>query len=129
MRELWSMEGRYNRAKYFWIEVAMAVVVQVVAFIMGLAVGAAGGDPNAAAGLGAIVGILGAVIGAFPVVKRFHDLDRPGSHYWLLLIPIYNLYLGLVLLFKKGTLGSNKYGADPLRAAGLQPQNYDPALR
>ena len=59
------------------------------------------------------------IINAFAAVKRFHDLDRPGTHYWLLLIPFYNIYLGLVLLFEKGTVGDNKYGPDPL--GGTRP--------
>ena len=53
---------------------------------------------------------------AFEVVKRLHDLDRPGTHYWYLLIPFYNIYLGLLLLFKRGTSGCNQYGDDPLAA-------------
>jgi uncharacterized membrane protein YhaH (DUF805 family) len=46
--------------------------------------------------------------------RRLHDLDRLGSHYWLLLIPFYNLYLGCVWLFKKGTARRHLYGPDPL---------------
>jgi len=53
---------------------------------------------------------------AFAAVKRLHDLERPGAHYWLLLIPVYNIYLALVLLFKRGTSGPNRYGDDPLAA-------------
>ncbi len=39
---------------------------------------------------------------AMATVKRLHDIGRPGSHYFLLLIPFYNLYLQCCLLFKKG---------------------------
>ena len=46
---------------------------------------------------------------ALQAVKRFHDLDRPGTHFWLLLIPIYGIYIGLLLLFKKGTEGPNRF--------------------
>jgi uncharacterized membrane protein YhaH (DUF805 family) len=73
------------------------------------------GEGYAVAQLLALVFVLaGAVLGAFQVVKRLHDLGRPGWHYWLLLIPIYDIYLALVLLFCKGTAGSNSYGVDPL---------------
>jgi uncharacterized membrane protein YhaH (DUF805 family) len=48
-------------------------------------------------------------------VRRLHDLGRPGSHYWRLLIPIYNFFLGLVLLFSRGVSGANEYGPDPLQ--------------
>jgi uncharacterized membrane protein YhaH (DUF805 family) len=114
MRVLLSMEGRYNRTKYFWIGLAISIGVSVAAGVIQLAVEAASGDPNIAAVLGTSMYILGAVIAAFPVIKRLHDLARPSSHYWLLLIPFYNLYLALVLLFKKGTPGPNQYGPDPL---------------
>lgn len=115
MGELFSMDGRYNRAKYFWTTLLIGIVAQIIAFLIGLAAGAAGGDPATVGGvIGLIVGIGSAVICAFQVVKRLHDLDRPGTHYWLLLIPLYNIYLGLLLLFKKGTEGANQYGPDPL---------------
>ena len=44
------------------------------------------------------------------LVKRFHDIDQSGLSYFLLFIPLYNLYLLAVLLFKKGTPGPNQYG-------------------
>jgi uncharacterized membrane protein YhaH (DUF805 family) len=47
------------------------------------------------------------IIGA---VKRLHDIDWSG--FWALLIPVpvYWLIITFILLFKKGTNGSNKYG-------------------
>ena len=60
------------------------------------------------------IALAGAVVAAFQAVKRLHDLGRPGWHYWLLLIPLYNIYLAIVLLFVKGTPGTNPYGVDPL---------------
>lgn len=114
MSGLFSMNGRYNRGRYFWTVFVMSLVLYALCFVLGLAIGSAGGGPAAAAGLSLFITIPGTVIIAFQVVKRLHDLDRPGSHYWLLLIPFYNIYLGLVILFKKGTAGENKYGPDPL---------------
>ena len=32
----------------------------------------------------------------------------------MLLIPLYNIYLGLTLMFQKGTEGENAFGTDPL---------------
>jgi uncharacterized membrane protein YhaH (DUF805 family) len=86
------------------------VAIQLIAVV----VGAAGGTGDTAEVLGAIIGLGGAIPLAFQAVKRLHDLDRPGSHYWLFLLPFYNIYLGWVLLFKKGTAGNNIYGPDPL---------------
>ena len=111
---LFSMEGRYNRARYFWTVFVLSLVLYVVCLVLGRAIGSAGGTPATGAVLSLLITIPGTVIIAFQYVKRLHDLDRPGSHYWLFLIPFYNIYLGLVLLFKKGTEGANKYGPDPL---------------
>jgi len=64
-----------------------------------------------------IIVIGGTIIIAFQVVKRLHDIEKPGSHYWLLFIPIYGYFLAFILLFKKGTPGDNMYGPDPLARA------------
>jgi uncharacterized membrane protein YhaH (DUF805 family) len=114
MSGLFSMEGRYNRAKYFWTVFGISFVVYVLSFVLGLIVGGSGGDSTTAAALSYFISIPAMVIIAFQVVKRLHDLGRPGSHYWLLLIPFYNLYLALIILFERGTQGENKYGPDPL---------------
>jgi uncharacterized membrane protein YhaH (DUF805 family) len=50
-------------------------------------------------------------------VKRLHDVERPSWHWWLLLVPVYNIYLALTLVFQRGTLGPNAYGPDPLPPA------------
>jgi uncharacterized membrane protein YhaH (DUF805 family) len=47
-------------------------------------------------------------------VRRLHDLDLGGAHWFLLLIPFANLALALVLLFRPGTKGPNSFGPDPL---------------
>jgi uncharacterized membrane protein YhaH (DUF805 family) len=58
--------------------------------------------------------VLAAIVQTFNIVKRLHDLGKPGVRYWLLLVPFYNLYLSWVLLLRKGTDGANRYGEDPL---------------
>ena len=63
-----------------------------------------------------IVNIIVALATASLIVQRLHDLGRPGYHYWLLAIPIYNIIFILgVLCSQHGQAGSNKYGADPLK--------------
>ena len=47
-------------------------------------------------------------------IRRLHDLDRPGVHYFLTFFPIYNFYLLILLIFKQGTFGANSYGSDPI---------------
>jgi uncharacterized membrane protein YhaH (DUF805 family) len=60
--------------------------------------------------------VAGGVVNAFLVIRRLHDLGKPGTHGWLLFVPMYSIYLQLVLLFAKGVEGHNQYGPDPATA-------------
>lgn len=114
---LFSLDGRLNRARYFWRTVGIALLTQILAVSTGLFIGAntSRWEAETTATLaGLILGLLGAAAQAFPAVKRLHDLNRPGWHYWLALVPLYNIYLGLVLLFQKGDYRPHQYGPDPL---------------
>ncbi|MFZ5986002.1 MAG: DUF805 domain-containing protein [Bacillota bacterium] len=105
MKDLFSWQGRVGRLQYFGIHVIFSVIIGVIAGIA-----TAVGD-NAVLSL--IVGLLYVVyayVSVVTTIKRFHDLDRPGVHYFFLFIPFYNIYLSLVLLFKKGTEGPNTFG-------------------
>ncbi len=118
MNGLFSMHSRLNRAKYFGRILVMSMSAHIAAFLAGFLLGGIMGENAEPAALivGSILGLAAMVAMACEVVKRLHDLDRPGTHYWFLLIPFYNLYLGLLLLFKRGTTGPNQYGDDPLVA-------------
>ena len=113
---LLSTYGRLNRQSYFLRLIGINVVVMGVAYAAGYALGMTMGQDaiEIAPFVGLAIGLAGTVVASFQVVKRLHDLDRPGTHFWLLLIPIYGIYIGLILLFKKGTEGPNQFGTDPL---------------
>jgi MFS transporter, ACS family, hexuronate transporter len=70
-------------------------------------------------GVGHMIAILIALFAvlafAYQAVKRLHDLDRPASQFFRLVIPIYQLYFLAQLLFLQGTPGSNRYGAEAPR--------------
>jgi uncharacterized membrane protein YhaH (DUF805 family) len=111
---LFSMDGRNNRSKFFWTNIGINVIAYILSFGLGFIVIYSGGDSVTAQLLAFVfISIPLTIILAFNAVKRLHDLDRPGSHYWYLWIPFYGLYIGLVLLFQKGTSGENQYGPDP----------------
>lgn len=116
MNTLFSMKGRINRQRYFFTTLAVVLIAYALAFVLGFVMGMAGAGAEAASGIGFIVGIAAAIIQAFLVVKRLHDLGKPGWQYWLMWVPLYNIYLGFVLLLTKGTAGSNEYGEDPATA-------------
>ncbi|MGD1889754.1 MAG: DUF805 domain-containing protein [Cyclobacteriaceae bacterium] len=53
------------------------------------------------------------VLQVFQMIKRLHDADMSGWFGLLCLVPLVNLGLAFILLFKDGTPGPNKYGEDP----------------
>jgi len=64
--------------------------------------------------LGIIAGLALALPGISVQVRRLHDLARSGWWYWILLIPVIGWIILLVWNCTQGTIGPNKYGADPL---------------
>ena len=110
----WTFRGRLNRAKYLGQILSVYACIAVVAIAARLFVAAGGGSYEMRAGAGGLVGLMGAPVFAIPIVRRLHDLNRPGWNCWFMLIPIYNIALGIILLFQRGTKGPNRYGSDPL---------------
>ena len=108
MDGLFSMQGRISRAPYAAGTILLPLVASVAA---GLLIG----TENAfASATGLLLLLATQVAVACHVVRRLHDLGRPGTHFWLLLIPVYNVYLGWVLLFKRANATDNQYGPSPL---------------
>jgi len=116
MSFLFTMQGRITRKTYVVWTFILMIAFYAISFVAGFMAGFAGISPDAAGSIGFIVGILYAVVQAFLVVRRLHDIGKPGTHYWLFFVPFYNVYLGLVLLFTRGSEGSNAFGADPSSA-------------
>ena len=111
--ELFSTEGRANRAWYFWHVLLDDFAIATMVILL-LVVGVAAGSALVLLPTLGVV-LAGAWAAIAVTVKRFHDLDRPGWHWFLLFIPLYNIVLGFQLVFQKGTLGPNRYGRDPLQ--------------
>ena len=109
--ELFSTKGRVNRLWYFWHVVLDDLVIAGMVFVLLLA-------SEWLTGLFIVpvigVGLAGAWAAMAITMKRLHDLDRPGWHFLLMAIPIYNIFLGLKLIFGMGTDGKNRYGPNPL---------------
>jgi uncharacterized membrane protein YhaH (DUF805 family) len=53
-------------------------------------------------------------------VRRLHDLDRSGWWILLCLIPLIGAIVLIVWYCSRGTVGSNRFGPDPLGAMGGQ---------
>lgn len=113
MSTLISMDGRISRSTYFWTTLAVMAITSfvavVVAFVLSMTVPAYWATSTA----GGLIALVGTVMIAFAAVKRLHDIGRPGTHYWLFLVPLYNVYLALMLMFQRGNDGTNRFGSDP----------------
>jgi uncharacterized membrane protein YhaH (DUF805 family) len=107
MNNLLSFEGRIGRQKYFLTLLIFGVGFQLVNFAITTRL-----DSPIVFSIVWTLGMM--VFFAFQIVKRLHDLGKSGTHYWLLFIPLYNIYLTFLLLFKKGEDGENQFGSDPL---------------
>ena len=109
LRYFFTVQGRLNRARYL----SMA---GMTALLVGMTYSMTIEQPDRGE---LVFGMLVAWALCVPIsimasVRRLHDLNRPGAHYFLLFVPIYNIYLGCRLLFEKGSAGTNRYGDDPL---------------
>ncbi len=107
-----STEGRINRKAYFLGILPMAVI-GLVALIIDGAVGSYIGR----SGIG-VCQIISWGLLLWPsialAVKRLHDRNRSGWFVLLGYIPFVNFWIGIEVLFLKGTPGDNRYGANPL---------------
>lgn len=101
---MWSASGRLGRLRY--LAYATGAYLVAVAIAAGLA--AVLGES-----LGAIVAVVvyiaTLVFSVLVAIKRSHDMDWSGWTVLLTLIP----FVGLIWLFKRGSEGTNSYGAPP----------------
>ena len=87
-------------------------------------------DSDSIMGTFLLIETFGIVWQSVPIVKRLHDLNRPGAHYWLVFVPLYNIFFALLLLVQEGTEGDNKYGPDRLKRKNVSSSSEtDPQLK
>lgn len=102
IKKTFSFKGRMRRKSYFYSFLTIFVLVFIFASVDLIDQGV----------IAFIVWVIVILLHAFSTVKRLHDINKSGVHYWLGLIPIYNIYLAVVLFTRRGTVGDNAYGAD-----------------
>ena len=104
-----NFSGRAVRSE-FWYWVLFAILASIVAGLIDLALfGVEGSSP-----INSLVGLALFLPGLAVSVRRLHDLDRSG--WWILLglIPLVGVIILIVWYCKRGTIGANRFGADPL---------------
>ena len=110
-----TWEGRLNRKPYILRSLAVGATSWVIQFIVAFILALSGASEDTILYVSSLPALPLMIPSVMLGIRRMHDTDHSG--WWLLigLVPIigwiYSLYL---LWFKKGTPGSNRFGADPL---------------
>jgi uncharacterized membrane protein YhaH (DUF805 family) len=111
-----SPYGRISRSQY-WLRFALPVaVIHIV--LAGITIGLAAEGNTTGAGVVYLVWVLFALAVFWPnfavLIKRAHDRDWPWPYILLLLVPLVQFWPLVELGFLRGTIGSNRFGADPV---------------
>lgn len=97
---LLSYEGRLNRAKYW-----AAFGVLLVAWGLSAMISET---------LFVVVYLVSLYSSTVIGIKRLHDLNKSGHWLWFTLVPLFNLYVAVLIMFVSGTKGGNRFGEDLL---------------
>jgi uncharacterized membrane protein YhaH (DUF805 family) len=100
-----KFSGRAIRSEY-WYWVLFTVIGSIVAGIIDAVLGITVIDP-----LFALATILPSIAVA---IRRLHDLDRTGWWIFIGLIPLIGWIILIIWYCSRGTVGSNRFGPDPL---------------
>ncbi len=122
---IFSFEGRMNRLKYFLYSF-LPILIVLIGTVPLLIATKEGSTSNPIFSMIMFVLVIIAVWISLAIqVKRWHDLDQSG--WWVLLgfVPYVNVVVIIILWFVKGTVGSNRFGSDPL--AYVQQEQYEVA--
>jgi uncharacterized membrane protein YhaH (DUF805 family) len=146
-RDFFTYRGRITRSQYFFYQtfyttilvfilvIILGIISSLLNYFYGLIIaGNVAGDGNTPHKITTnyieniftflmLTGMI--IISSFSNVRRFHDLNLPGSRFLLLAIPPFNFYYGFLLLLIAGTLGPNKYGEDPIQYKTLKEINQN----
>lgn len=134
---LFSCSGRINRQRY-WIGFLQIIAFMILPLMLLFAVSGAmevtaavNNDTSSAPGtlFKAIATIITIIIFGLMVysslalrIKRLHDMNSSGWLCLLTFIPLVGIIFTIVIGCIEGTVGANKYGADPLLRTPLPPQ-------
>lgn len=110
-----SKQGRLNRKPYILLNILLLIIYLIGWYIMLASVGSRN-DNVFLTLIGFVIVIPTLFSGIMLSIKRCHDLGKPGSFLLFIYVPIVGcIYIPIVLLFKKGTDGINRFGEDPLQ--------------
>ena len=106
------MAGRMARLDYF----VSTIGVSIAAGLWGGILETMGAGPVLVVRAAVVLGLLG--LTSLFGIWRLHDINRSG--WWVLLtwLPLAGQAIYIFLVFRRGTMGVNRYGHDPLQPEG-----------
>ncbi|MFT4715487.1 MAG: uncharacterized membrane protein YhaH (DUF805 family) [Paracoccaceae bacterium] len=104
-------KGRASRSEYWWFALFSMLGSIALSIVDAATLGLSENGSGLFSGLFSLAMFLPSLS---VMVRRFHDTDRSGWWFWLLLVPIVGWVIVIVFLATKGTDGDNSYGHDPL---------------
>lgn len=102
-------EGRLSRWPYFTTSVLFCFLLGLFMILVSMTGFTSNSSLIPYAGIG-IVYIVGIPFSFSLSIRRLHDLNWSGWFMLLSFVPIVNFFFALIVLFKKGTDGANRYG-------------------
>jgi uncharacterized membrane protein YhaH (DUF805 family) len=115
--KVWSSKGRIGRLRYLaYLMGGYILFAMTMGVVTGLS--AAIGGPAMVATLGSVLIIVAVipylVLSVLTAIQRCHDIGWSGWMALLSLVPLANLVVGLMWLFKAGGANANAYGQPPV---------------
>ena len=110
-----TWEGRLNRKPYILRALSISALSMVIQFVVAFILALNGADNESVAYVSGLASMPLSIPAIMLGIRRLHDTDHSGWWWLIGLVPIIGwIYLLYLLWFKKGTSGSNRFGADPL---------------
>ena len=113
-----DFDGRARRSEYIYFSIFTSLVSTVLIILFG------GESGN---GLLSTLWSLATVLPATAVsIRRLHDTNHKWTWYLGLIVPLFNLYIIYLLLFKAGDAGENRFGPDPKASVSASDAEFAP---
>ncbi len=109
-RNYFSIKGRASRSEYWYF-----IVFTIGLSVLLITIQTYTPINSQIIGIMSIVINLALFIPSITVaVRRLHDIDKSGWWYLICLVPFIGVIILIIFLVKRGNIGENRFGSDPL---------------
>jgi uncharacterized membrane protein YhaH (DUF805 family) len=109
-----TFEGRARRSEYWWFVLFNLIVSIILTVVLGGGRGMGAGGMMGG-GLLANIWSLAMLLPSLAVgARRLHDIGRTGWWQLIWFIPVIGWIVLIVFFASRGTVGTNRFGADPV---------------